>query len=512
MSVRSDETKPPHKILGRNLLWLLLLALLLTASVIALIWTTEADSEGAIVIGVICGVAIIMIPRPYAAYLMLLFLALLGDYVQWGFKAWTQELGFYVFENWWKLLSPEGVRLFPWLVVNTIDVLIISTTLGYVVRFRLTRFCFKAPPLAALTVGYAFVIGIMFIYGVLSGGDLNAALWQVRPFFHFIAIALLGSLLINNREQVVNLVWLMGVVILFKALQIIWIFFADAGGTFGEWREILGHEDSVFIGGFVGLTVAFVLYGVKDKGVRSWKGLSLLIAVPVLLLALTLNLRRAGYVALVFIFMLMPIALYGSRKLAAQLMLVFFVLGVAYSVLFWDAQGLLGMPAEKIKSIFVAEAGSADHSSNFYRLAENVNLRRTIADSPLGTGFGHPFEMHVPLADISFLLPNWQYHPHNMILGMWMILGTVGFAFFVFYHASIIVLAAFYVRNSGDRQLQAIGFFALSTYIAGILVASVDQFIWSERGAIFLAVLVAIIAGIGRIGGTGTRDNAIRNA
>jgi GT2 family glycosyltransferase len=166
--------------------------------------------------------------------------------------------------------------------------------------------------------------------------------------------------------------------------------------------------------------------------------------------------------------------------------------------MFWDAHGLLGMPAEKLKSILFAPAESVDHSSNFYRLAENVNLRRTIISNPLGIGFGHPFELYVPLADISFLLPNWQYHPHNMILGMWMTLGTVGFGVFLFYYASILMLAAFYMRQLRDDYLKAVCFFALSTYAAGFLVASVDQFIWSERGAIFMGLLVAMISSLGR--------------
>jgi O-antigen ligase len=438
----------------------------------------------------------------------MLFLALLADYSQWQFSAWTQDLGFFVFENWWKLLSPEGTRKFPWLVVNSIDFLILITAAGCAVRLRSTRDRANLFPLPALTIVYVLVLGTMFAYGVLSGGDIKAALWQIRPYLHFAAIVLLGSLLIESRSQIITLVWMTGAVVLFKSLQIIWIFFTDAGATFGEWREILGHEDSVFFAGFIGLATAYLLYGIRQEGVTNKQGLWLLFVLPVLVLALALNLRRAGYVALAFIFMLMPLALYGKRKLAVKFALLFFVLGVTYTAVFWDAQGLLGTPAEKLKSIFFAQANSDDHNSNFYRLAENVNLRRTIIRNPLGIGFGQPFELYVPMADISFLLPNWKYHPHNMILGMWMTLGTIGFAFFIFYHASIMTLAAYHVRRTMDHQLRAIGFFALATYAAGFLVASVDQFIWSERGAIFMALLAAITIAIGRLRKVETQDHA----
>ena len=466
-----------------------------------LLWFSGAVTPGALVIGLASGLSVLLVKRPLTGYYLLLFLVLIADYSEWNFSAWTHTLGFYTYENWWKLLSSDETRQFGWLILNTVDFLIITIAAGLALRIRQGTSRFVMTPETRLTFIFAAPFLVMFAYGIISGGDIKASLWQIRPYFHFVAIALLGAQLLQTREHLRTVIWVIGTAVFIKSLQITWIFFIDAGGTFGEWREILGHEDSIFIAGIIGLTAAFVLYRNADT-----QKLLLLIALPLLLLALALNLRRAGYVALIFIFMLMPLALHGRRKLAMQFALVFITVGIAYTFMFWDAQGLLGMPAEKLKSILFAPTESVDHSSNFYRLAENVNLRRTIISNPLGIGFGHPFELYVPLADISFLLPNWQYHPHNMILGMWMTLGTVGFGIFIFYYASILMLAAFYMRHLQDNYLKVTCFFALSTYAAGFLVASVDQFIWSERGAIFMALLVAMISSLGQLTDrTGTR-------
>jgi O-antigen ligase len=149
-----------------------------------------------------------------------------------------------------------------------------------------------------------------------------------------------------------------------------------------------------------------------------------------------------------------------------------------------------------MKSVILAEPGSPDYSSNMYRVAESINLRRTIAQHPLGLGFGHPFELHVPLPDISALLPNWRYHPHDMILGIWLSLGTICFTVFLIFVGGIMMSASYNLRRFEDNYIRAICFFVLASFSSGFLVAAVDQFIWSERGAIFLGAVVGILSAV----------------
>ena len=144
----------------------------------------------------------------------------------------------------------------------------------------------------------------------------------------------------------------------------------------------------------------------------------------------------------------------------------------------------------------ISHAETSDYDSNLYRVGEDLNLRRTIVGHPLGLGFGHPFELYVPLPDISFLLPYWQYHPHNMILGMWMSLGGAGFVVFLSYFASLVVLASHSLRRHTDPYLKAVSYFALTGLLSGFLVGMVDQMIWAERGAIFLGVLGGMTASL----------------
>src|SRR5262249_26285817 len=60
-----------------------------------------------------------------------------------------------------------------------------------------------------------------------------------------------------------------------------------------------------------------------------------------------------------------------------------------------------------------------------WRDIENFDLVATAKARPvLGTGFGHPFDMAVPIGLVYQLEP---YVPHNSMLGMWAYMGYVGF-------------------------------------------------------------------------------------
>src|SRR5262249_38381895 len=207
------------------------------------------------------------------------------------------------------------------------------------------------------------------------------------------------------------------------------------------------------------------------------------------------NLGRAGYVSLAVSFGLLPLLLENRRRVLLKLAMPVLIVLSAYSGLFWNRTAdPVGVPLQKVKSIFfMGPVGTSDYNSNLYRVAENYNLQHTILNHPWGLGFGHPFESYLPLPDISLLLAHWQYRPHNTILGMWMLLGTPGFIVCLAYFGSIIMLASRHARRQSDPYFKAVSFFILAAFTSGLLFATVDHYIGTQRGAVFLGALAGIL-------------------
>src|SRR5262249_3721713 len=146
-------------------------------------------------------------------------------------------------------------------------------------------------------------------------------------------------------------------------------------------------------------------------------------------------------------------------KIAVPLLICF----GAYSALFWNSSASVAIPLQKVKSIIFAE-GTADAGSNLYRVLESANFLRTKPNHPLRLGVGHPFEVHIQLPDVSAIVPNWQYFPHDVFLGLWAFFGPVGLALFLLYLSLLLACAGQNLRNERDPVLQSIAFFVLSTF------------------------------------------------
>jgi hypothetical protein len=468
-------------------------ALVGIAAAAVLAWI-GARADVAAALGVTAALCSGAIAAPFAGYCALLAIAILADQHLSHFSPWTDQLGFYLFSNGWTLLSLGGPPRLRFLVANSVDALVLAIAIGLALRVLRGRSRLYLTPHVALGLLFVTVLCAMLAFGLATGGELKPALWQARPFFYFAVFALIGTQLMERRRDVMRLVALLVGVCVFKAIQIDWLFFVEAGHHFGSWRSILGHEDSIFLVGVVVLAVAYSLY----RGVSLGSAL-LVIAAAISASAVVFNLRRTAYVALALSGLCMPLLLHGRRRAALALAAVAIAGGGAYAaVALRQPDAWWAAPALKAKAIVAPDSGSVDSASNVYRVAENINLRRTIAAHPLGLGFGHPFELHAPIDDISYLLPLWRFHPHNMLLGIWIALGGVGFAVFACYCASALMLASHDLRWHTDPQAKAIGYFLLAALASGLFASVFDQFIWVDRGALYLGAVVAMAAALHR--------------
>ena len=462
---------------------------LVAAAVAVAFLLLGADGSGALVVGAACGLSLIGVFRPVPVYLALVFACMVASVSAGALPIWTNEGGFHIFSNVWKLLSPPGARHFDFLLVNNFEIVTFGLAAGVAIRMARRRQTLAGARDLWLAALFAAGVLLMLVYGLATGGATKPALWQVRPFLHVAILAALTPQLLRTGAQLRAAVWAVLLGIGFKALQTLYIFVVYRGAQFGEWRTIVSHEASIFFVGAIAFGAALLLYGAGGRQRSFMFG-----ALPVLLLALVLNLRRTGYVALAASLGSIPVLLHGRRRLALMLAVPLVVLLGIYAAVFWNRDDhYLGHPIAKVKSVVMAQTASHDSYSNLYRLGESYNLRRTIAENPLGLGFGHAFrkEMELPALDPSFTY--WDYHPHNQILGLWMSLGPLGFGFFLLFASGVMMLAAHEIRHQTDPYRKALSFFVVASVASALLATALDMFLWTERGAIFTAVCVGLL-------------------
>jgi O-Antigen ligase len=426
--------------------------------------------------------------RPKCGYFIFVASAVVIDLYLWNFWPWTSGLSRYFYDVW----SDGGLELFGlgnW--VSTVDVLLVALTIGCIVRRDELGdgYAARVPrSLLLLSVWFLAMVGVMVLYGIGTGGDARIAVWQARPYVYLVWVALLTPAVLRTRSDLLGAVAMLAGVTVFKASQIVWIFVVEAGAKFGEWREILGHEDSLFMVAALSLIGSLAILRARFTGARF-----LFLCAPILLLGLILNLRRAGYVALALSAVLSAFLFRRHARTMLKLTVSLLLCAGIYSVLFWNSDALVAVPLQKVKSIIFASAGTADAASNLYRVTETANLLQTIRNHPFGLGFGHPFETHIKLPDVGAIVPNWPYFPHNVFLGLWVFLGPVGLALLLLYLSILLACAGQNLRNEQDSVIQSIAFFVVSTLASAIVMGTVDQFVWAQRGTIFLGAVVGVL-------------------
>lgn len=431
--------------------------------------------------------------RPVWGYYVFLAASVVIDLYLWRFEPWSSELTPY-FYGLWRDIGFTFFSLENW--INTIDAVLVSLTLGAAFRDHSVSHSNSAKlPRSLLLLPALFVAAVaaMVLYGVYTGGDTEIAVWQARPYVYFVWVALLTALIIRTRNELICSVGILVGGAALKATQIIWIFITDAKGEFGEWREILGHEDSLFIVAALSLIAGLAIMRERSKFV-----IPALVLAVLLVFGLILNLRRAGYAALALVMLLGAAIFWRYGKRIVGIIGPLLLCAGVYSAMFWNSDAPVALPLQKVKSVLLPSQGTTDAASNLYRVTETANLLSTIRSHPWGLGFGHPFEMPLELPDVSEIVPNWQYFPHNTFLGLWAFLGPVGLGAFLLYLSALLFRAGQNLQNE-DLFLRSAAFFAAAGLSSALVIGTVDQFVWAQRGAIFLGALAGVVLVVDRL-------------
>ena len=179
-----------------------------------------------------------------------------------------------------------------------------------------------------------------------------------------------------------------------------------------------------------------------------------------------------------------------------------------YTAVFWNSTGIKALPAQKIKSIFVKQEGTADDNSNEWRNQELINLRATIRAYPQGIGFGQKYLVVVPYAASGAFFPLWNYIPHCAIYWIWVKTGFVGFLIFWLFFGAAISQAMIDYRTMRDPYYKAIALMVMLFIVGQVMVAYYDLQLTYYRNMIYLGIAMGLGAVIRRIEAraTGGRD------
>jgi O-antigen ligase len=349
-------------------------------------------------------------------------------------------------------------------------------------------------PLIVPFVLFLLCVAWGIIHGLTSGGDLKIVVVEVRPFWYLFESYLLAYNVITRKEHIKAFFWIIILAAGIKGLQGCYLVFVVLHGSLAGHDEIMAHEDSFF---FAALLLLIVLFSLHYRyRAQLWAAL---IELPVVVIALVANQRRADYVALLLglaiawllIFWVKPKA--RKRLVIALIMTV--VVGGAYVVAFANSSGTFGSPAHSIIAVFDPGKDDArDIASNLYRQIENYDLEYTTKQSPIyGYGFGKQFLTPVPLTDISSDDEYYLFIPHNNIYWIWMRLGAIGYLVFWYLIAMLVIRGCLIVRRLRDPYLQMVGIYVIAVTFIEITVAFADYQLFFYRNVIYFGLLTGML-------------------
>jgi len=326
-------------------------------------------------------------------------------------------------------------------------------------------------------------------HGLGTGGDFLPSLWEVRALFYFILLYFLVPQIIQTREQISVLIWILIIVVAIKDLQG-GLRFAELGFSFRGNLCLTNHEDPVFTVDLIMLLIAFSMFGSKAKQ----RTAILLLLFPMLLGFYAGN-RRSAYAAFIasmvaFVFVLNKQEIKSLLKVLVPTMAFI----VVYSAVFWNSTSKLGSPVQMIKSgIFQDKKDDGEHySSNLYREIEKYDLAVTSRGSPIfGIGFGKKYLQPMPLVPIPFPLRDWI--PHDEILWLIVKMGGLGFFIFWLFIDAVLFEAASIIRMLKDPFLRAVCFLVIASLVGQMVVSYYDLQLTFYRNMIFLGTLCGLL-------------------
>lgn len=381
----------------------------------------------------------------------------------------------------------EGLA--PDIGVSAVEILLVLVVVAAVLQaVRDRRDWVWGSPLALLVGLVVALVVAYFALGVIRGGDVRMALWEIRPYAYLAVSYFLARTLLTRPSHVRPLLWVLVLGAGFKAAYgiYLWLPVRDMDP---RPESILAHEESFFFGLFAVATVGMWLFGITGR-LRIVATLLL----PIVLFADMANSRRTAWLilgaALLVMFVVAAVALPARRKAIMAMFAVGAIAAAVYVPAFWNASGTIAQPARAIRSQIAPDA--RDEASNQYREIETYNLLVRIGETrSTGLGYGIPIT-YSGLIDLSDSNPLIRFVPHNTVLYVWMRMGLVGMLVFTLLITQGAMLASRLGRMAKDRESSYLGALVASAVVAYAAMGLVDYGFFWFRNALMIGLLLGV--------------------
>lgn len=424
--------------------------------------------------------AVMIIKQPRYGVYLILFFSLVGDNIL---------LPWYPFNK--NFSSPESIfYIHDALIFSPLEVYILLVLISWLGRSAIFHDIkiYKGKLFWPTLVFLVFVIGGL-VYGISTGGNTNIALWESRALFYLVAMILMASNLITERQHLQNLVGFILAALLIEGMVGNYYFFIKLGGSLAGVEAITEHSAAIHMN----LVFIFAMAVWVYKG-STVKRIVLPLLAFIIMIPYLATQRRAAFITLFLAILFLGLVFLRENRRAFFIVVPpLAILGLGYLLAFWNATSTIGLPAQAIKSVISqSSANAADYSSNLYRMVENVNLHFTIQQVPFtGVGFGKQFYVIIPMADISFFAW-WQYLPHNAILWVWLKMGVFGFIATLFLIGLSIMFGAQALRRLPNHDLSAIAFIA-TLYIVMHFTYTYVDIAWDIQSMVLMGAMMGIV-------------------
>ena len=476
-----NQATAPVRSLRSSIIWLTWFSGLLAISALLTLVMVRSEPGQSFFAWVVflSGIAVILYQPRYGIYLVAFF-GLAGDGILTPWFPFVKN-----FSSQESLLYINDA-----LIINPLEAYIALIFISWLIRAvsqRKINF-YSGPLLIPALVFLGFVIFGLY-YGLSTRGNVNIALWESRPMFYMVAMIILVSNLLTEREHYANLLWSALLGLFFEALAGNYYYFVSLRADLTNMTAITDHPAAVHMN-----TVFVFFLGSMLYKISSAKRVALLFIVPFIFLTYIGTQRRAAFVALAAALILIAVLLYLENRRAFWLIVpITSLILFAYVVAFWNVTHPLGLPAQAIKSVIAPNSvGIADRGSNVYREIENINLNFTIQQKPItGIGFGQKFYIIAPLPNISWF-DWWQYFPHNSFIWIWLKTGVFGFAAMLFLMGSTIMLGARTLWRMPRNELSVVALTAVLYVVMQLMFSYVDIG-WDSQSVLYLGIMMGII-------------------
>lgn len=292
-------------------------------------------------------------------------------------------------------------------------------------------------PTARIVIVSAYLtFGVMFfmtVWGFARGSGLREFMWQGRVFFMFPLVTMLFCRSFKTRDDFKIFIAMMVIICVIRIMEGTYFYWMIMRPNGYDLEYVMTHPDSVL---FVATSALLILLMIE---MYSWRTLLLNIVVQsIIFYGLVINDRRLAFVALAGCLLVMFFFIRREiQKRILKVCIAIFPLIPMYIAGGFVSENKIFVLVHKIRS-----TTDAKDPSNFYRDVENYNLVATIKKNPIiGSGFGHPFDEPVKLADISKGMAIYRYKAHDQFLWIWSVIGLVG-SYAYWTNASLIVFLA----------------------------------------------------------------------